>query len=87
MELKELALLLYRATGVTTRKMVVHYGQLPACLTRQQAYRLYGRSNVDRWIAEGLIKSNDRIDRAALERIASQSNRITYLSANERKSR
>ena len=61
-------------------------------VTKAQAYRLYGRSVVDRWIAEGLLKPVQRdkhsrksvLDRAALHRIASKSNRATYLPVVER---
>jgi hypothetical protein len=87
MERKQLALLLSQSALASTRKVLAHCPQLPASFSKQQAYRLYGRSDVDRWMAEGLIPTNERIDRLALERIASQSNRITYLTANERKNR
>ncbi|MGZ3937042.1 MAG: hypothetical protein ACXVMS_18800 [Flavisolibacter sp.] len=64
--------------------MLARHCKVPASFTKQQAYRLYGRSDVDRWIAEGLIPSDERIDRVTVERIASQSNRITYLPVAER---
>ncbi|NVM66910.1 hypothetical protein FHW88_005228 [Mucilaginibacter sp. SG538B] len=61
-------------------------------LTPAEAYRLYGRTNVDRWVAEGLIRtagisgksSKQNFDRAALERIAAASNRGTYTPVAER---
>ena len=84
MERKQLALLFNQSAIASTRKVLAHCRQLPASFTKRQAYKLYGRSDVDRWIAEGLIPSKERIDRAALERIASQSNRITYLPVAER---
>ena len=35
---------------------------------------------IDRWLAEGLlIPTNNRLDKAALERTAHRSNRISYL--------
>lgn len=84
MERKQLALLFNQSAIASTRKVLAHCYQLPASFTKRQAYKLYGRSDVDRWIAEGLISSKERIDRVALERIASQSNRITYLPVAER---
>lgn len=87
MEHKKLALFFSQSAMASTQKVLAGCGTLPAGFTKQQAYRLYGRSDIDRWIAEGLIPSKERIDRAVLERIASQSNRTTYLSALERKNR
>lgn len=61
---------------------------LPDSYTKAQAYRLYGRSNVDRWIGEGLLKSarisQKSIDREELEHVACTSNRATYLPVAER---
>ena len=87
MERKQLAFLLRQSAITSTQKVLAHCPKLSVGFTKQQAYRLYGRSDVDRWMAEGLIPTKERIDRVALERIASQSNRITYLNANERKGR
>jgi hypothetical protein len=56
--------------------------QLPAAsvhITKSEAYRLYGRSSVDRWLQEGLLTCPKKIDRAKLEAVAAASNRITYL--------
>jgi hypothetical protein len=62
-----------------------------ATLTRADAYRLYGRTNVDRWVAEGLIhttglagKSSKTFNRTALEQVAAASNRVTYTPVAER---
>ena len=53
--------------------------------SKTQAYQLYGRSTVDRWISEGLIKVNrKKIDRAKLEAVAAASNRRTYLPVADR---
>lgn len=61
-------------------------------VSKAEAYRLYGRSQVDRWIAEGLFKpfkgliyiSKSGIDREKLEAIAATSNRGTYLPVTDR---
>lgn len=68
---------------------------LSAKITKSEAYRRYGRSSVDRWLQEGLLKpvivvgkkSPTCIDRKKLEAIAASSNRHTYLSANQRTER
>jgi len=61
-------------------------------VSKAEAYRLYGRSQVDRWISEGLFKplkgqiyiSKSGIDREKLEAIAATSNRGTYLPVSDR---
>lgn len=61
-------------------------------VSKAEAYRLYGRSQVDRWILEGLFKpskgqihiSKSGIDREKLEAIAAASNRGTYLPVSDR---
>jgi hypothetical protein len=58
-----------------------------------EAHRLYGRSVVDRWIKEGLVKplkdgnrnAGVRIDRIKIEAVARTYNRATYLTTEERK--
>jgi len=67
-------------------------GAMPTFLTKAEAYRLYGRSDVDRWIAEGLLhpaadcgKNQKKcIDREKLAQVAAASNRVTYLPTAER---
>lgn len=67
-------------------KALLALGQLPDAISKSQAYRTYGRSNVDRWLTEGLLKlSNQKLSRANLEAIAAASNRVTYLPVAERK--
>lgn len=57
----------------------------PESYSKSAAYRLYGRTNVDRWIAEGLISIiNKKLDRRKLEAISACSNRHTYLPVAER---
>ena len=71
-----------------TEKVILEHKILPDYYTKAQAYRLHGRSNVDRWIGEGLIKpakiSRKCIERALLEHVACTSNRMTYLPVAER---
>ncbi|WP_454801375.1 hypothetical protein [Mucilaginibacter phyllosphaerae] len=54
-------------------------------LSKSQAYRRFGRTNVDRWLREGLINIIDKkINRQALDAVAAESNTITYLRVAER---
>jgi len=63
-------------------------------LTKADAYRIYGRNNVDRWIREKLIASEHSegkrhkkiIEKTRLDAVAATSNRVTYLSVADRKS-
>ncbi|EHQ30918.1 hypothetical protein Mucpa_6869 [Mucilaginibacter paludis DSM 18603] len=58
---------------------------LPETLSRSEAYRRYGRTCVDRWIAEGLITPHGtKISRAVLGAVSAASNRLTYLPVAER---
>jgi len=85
MKRNELVLLFTRSVATGAAKALANCGNQPKAVSKSQAYRVYGRSDVDRWLAEGLIHAvKNRIDKAALERIASRSNRITYLPVAER---
>ncbi|WGQ10775.1 hypothetical protein QG516_03790 [Pedobacter gandavensis] len=55
MKLKDLVHLLKNAAEQGACKALAESGQLQDQLTKAEAYRLYGRGNVDRWISEGLI--------------------------------
>ena len=83
MELRELSDLLKTAVLDATEKVVSQNSILPDHCTKAEAYRLYGRATVDRWIVEGLLTtagvSPKCIDRVKLESVAFSSNRITYL--------
>lgn len=78
-------------TGGTTKALSEASIQT-ALVSKAEAYRLYGRSQVDRWIGEGLFKplkgqiyiSKSGINREKLEAIAVASNRGTYLPVSDR---
>lgn len=61
-------------------------GVLKPYLSKEEANRMYGRVNVDRWIAKGHIEaikdgnntSKCRIDRVQIEAIAKTANRHSY---------
>ena len=91
MKLIELAELLRNAAEKGTANAIKEEHPVSDRLTKANAYRLYGRCNVDRWLREGLIstqRSTDTsqifLDRSKLETIADSSNRITYLPTTDR---
>jgi hypothetical protein len=92
MQLKDLIVLLKNATEKGVEKALMDSGQQKDHLTKAEAYRLFGRGNVDRWISEGLVnpttckasKSRKFLDRIKLEAVAASSNRNTYLPSAER---
>lgn len=92
MKLKELSFLFKDTVVQGADKALIESGQLPDTLTKAQAFRLYGRSDVERWIAEGLIhpvklrdiSSKKFIDRLKLEAVARAWKRGTRLLVSER---
>ena len=85
MKLKELFNLLKEAAGAGAQKVLAGSSALPEYLTKSQAYRLYGRSDVDRWLQEGLLTlKNSKINRTNMERVSRSSNRTTYLPVADR---
>jgi hypothetical protein len=85
MKLTELIDLLKNATAEGAGKALLSSGILRDHLSKTEAYKIYGRSTVDRWLSEKLIKISDKkINRFKLEAIAASSNRMTYLPVAER---
>jgi hypothetical protein len=85
MSIRELTALLNIATTQGTTNALSVSLTLKDSYSKARSYQLYGRSNVDRWISEGLIKVSDKkIDRFKLEAIAAASNRRTYLPVADR---
>jgi hypothetical protein len=88
MKINELSILLKNTATAGAQKALAACGALPDKVTKAEAYRLYGRGNVDRWLKEKLFQVSEKhIDRGKLARVAAASNRISYLSAAERKHR
>ena len=53
--------------------------------SKSQAYRLFGRTSVDRWVREKLITTHHKkFRRRELEAVAAASNRRTYLPVADR---
>lgn len=92
MELKELTTILRCAAEAGAGNALAAAAQVQDHLTKSEAFRMYGRSNVERWISEGLLvplAPNGKLprkcmNRTKLEAIAAASNRITYLPVAER---
>jgi hypothetical protein len=85
MKINELANLLKTSATAGAEKALAGSGALAEGITKADAYRLYGRGNVDRWLKEKLFQiSAKHIDRQKLAQVAAASNRITYLPAAAR---
>lgn len=85
MKLSELIPLLKVAATKGAENALSNVKQVSARISKSQAYRRFGRTNVDRWIRESLLTNTTKhIDRTKLEAIAHASNRITYLPVADR---
>ena len=92
MKRNQLAATLFLHVTASTDKVLAACSVLQPLVTKAHAYRMYGRSNIDRWIAEGLLLPaekngsiiKDYFDTDALANIANGSNRVTYLPVAER---
>ncbi|SHM93142.1 hypothetical protein [Mucilaginibacter sp. OK098] len=93
MEIEDLSLLMLNAVNSGVAKAVAESGVITPFISKADAYRIYGRSNVDRWLTEHLIaplsapgKGSKRfLDRIKLDCVAAASNRHTYLPVADRK--
>jgi len=91
MERLELVNLMADAFAIGAKKVLIETMQLKPYLSKSEAYKLYGRRLVDRWLREGIVKqikdgdSNHsiRIDRLQLESVASASNRVSFYRQKE----
>jgi hypothetical protein len=89
---KELSFLFQSAVKAGSEKCFRDGGLLKQQLSLSEAYAVYGRTNVDRWITEKLIVTSvgaggilrKSISRIELEAVAFKSNRISYLPVAER---
>jgi hypothetical protein len=70
------------------KKGMIVCGQLKPYLKKSEAYKQFGRTKVESWISKGLVteikdgdgNSNIRIDRMEIEKVASTSNRASYIT-------
>ncbi|TCD28735.1 hypothetical protein EZ456_04965 [Pedobacter psychrodurus] len=89
---KELSFLFQSAVKAGSEKCFRDGRLLKQQLSFSEAYAIYGRTNVDRWITEKLIVTSNSaagifrksISRTQLEAVAFKSNRISYLPVAER---
>ena len=85
MKLNEITVLLKQATAESAGKALKVAGIVKNSYSKSEAYKLYGRLNVDRWLTENLLQITEKkIDRVKLEAIAASSNRRTYLPVANR---
>lgn len=90
---RALGTLLQDAAALGSESTLVELGILKAHLSQSEAFRTYGRANVERWIKEGLIEpikdgphsAKVRLDRVKLKAIANTANRAFYKRHIEQK--
>ena len=88
----EFARILLESVTDGTEKVLSENAIQKSWVSKADAYRLYGRTHVDRWINAGLFSpsagqifiSPSGIDRIKLEAVSAASNRGTYLPVAER---
>lgn len=84
----EIRRLMTESMELGAKKTLVELGLLTPYLSKQQAYKMYGRAQVDRWLKEKLISkikdgtnsSSIRLSRMELETVSKTSNRISWYS-------
>lgn len=89
----QLSELLANAAEIGAKRALSQLGVIRPYLKKSEAFKQFGRANVERWLKEGLITPRKdgvdsaawRLDRNELESVAKTSNRHTYLSTDERK--
>jgi len=88
MKPNELIELFAAAASAGANEVLTAEHLLPETISKSEACRRYGRTNVDRWIAERPISpQGTTISRTALEAVSAVSNRLTYLPVADRNGR
>jgi len=80
------------AAELGARRIAKELGISKPFMSQNEAWKIYGRRTIERWIEEGLITpqkdgnatSKIRLDRMELETLSKSSNRHTYLTVAER---
>ncbi|MFD2964362.1 MULTISPECIES: hypothetical protein [Olivibacter] len=83
----QLGLLLRDAAEMGAKLALAKTGRIKPYLNKSEAFRLYGRKNIEHWIGQGLITSRKdgnhsatwRIDRMEAEAILKSLNAIRHL--------
>ena len=86
LEVLELRNMMLEVATIAAKKAMASAGILSPYVSKAQAYKMYSRRLVDRWIKEGLIKEikdgeynmKIRISRIELETAAATSNRVSW---------
>lgn len=88
---RELQELLTEAAELGAKAALAQSGHLKPMISKSEAYRIYKRGKVDRWIREGLVvpvkdginSSTMRIDRIQIDTVAKTSNRISWYNNHD----
>ncbi|MBL4674809.1 MAG: hypothetical protein JKY70_01150 [Mucilaginibacter sp.] len=84
MKIPELHYLLLETARLAAQHFVNEL-RLPPLLKQSEAHRLFGRGNIERWLAEKRITRNGKkYDRKRLETLAAGTNRTSYLTVKAR---
>lgn len=86
MEAFQIRAMINDAVEVAIERFSTEIGALSATVSKAQAYKMYTRTNVDRWISLGLLKgikkgnknSKVEFDRVELRLLAKTDNRAIY---------
>lgn len=87
-----LSAMLQDAAELGATSALSQHGLIKPNISKQEAYRKYGSSDVKRWISEGLIElvkdgstsAKYRISRAQIDAVSKVSNRPSYQTVKER---
>lgn len=86
LSLNQFASLMADQAELAATAMAIQLGAVKPYLSKSDAYRIYSRTNVDRWLKEGLItpikdgpaSAKYRLDRLKIQAVAKISNRPSY---------
>ncbi len=83
----ELSTIITNATEEGVKRGLAAAGVISPIIFKNEAYKIYGRWSVDRWIREGLVDeyfdgvgSRVRLDRFKLEEVAKTCNTKTFMT-------
>jgi len=83
----QLGMLLQDAAEMGAKSALAKTGKIKPYLNKSQAFQLFGRKNIERWISQGLIiprkdgshSASWRIDRIEVEAISKSLNAMMHL--------
>jgi hypothetical protein len=87
----QMRIMMLETAELAAQKVLVATGQLKPHLSLKEAQCIHGKSIVNRWIKEGLVRpikdgegnTKVRIDRIQLEAVARTSNRASWFEHNK----